>query len=260
MAYALNIDWKGETARVESPEARLFTYEQGVPGNPIQGKYADGRFSFDQLKPDIYLLSLRYQLDGKHFDSFYFQLDVPDITLIKLDLHPKGCQFDQMGFLDSSNELVDMLIYEDEKPWLARPVEEVPFLQTLAEFLVFKFVQLSATEARQQLSQLLGDLSEVFSELDHLWHYQLKMLIQPPYLAQTSAEWKACLLHLLRNNLILMDDESLYEKLTDAIALAQQEEQVEKLSAELEWDPETLTWHNLEAFLAAIKGHKMALN
>lgn len=260
MAYDLNIEWRGDIDSVEAPEARLFAYDQATPGNPVQGQYQSGRFSFTGLEPEAYLLSLRYAFKGKHYDSYYFLLDIPDITLIRLELKPEGAQIDQMGFVDDSQELVDMLIYQDEKPWLTRPVEELPFLQTLAEFLVFRFAHLPVTEARQQLSRLLGDLSGVFSKLEHLWPYQVKMLIQPQYLAQTSAEWKASLLHLLRNNLILMDNESLYEILSEATALAQQEDRVDKLSAELEWDSETLSWHNLEAFLADLKGKQMALN
>ncbi|MEZ0368214.1 MAG: hypothetical protein ACAI44_03905 [Candidatus Sericytochromatia bacterium] len=253
MSYRLDIDWHGASDRVLEPSARLFTFDQHVPGPPLQADYAQNRFSIENLSPECYLLSLRYVLDGKHFDSCYFQLDLPDITQLKLELRPEGCQIDQMGFVNAAGEFVDMLIYTDEKPWLARAVEDFPYLQILAEFLVFRFQHLAPTEARSQLNQLLGSLDQVFPELAHLWPYQLKMLIQPQYLAQTTPEWKACLIHLLRNDLILIDDESLYENLQEAVALAQQEEAVAHLTDELEWNPTQQS----EAFLKALAGKRM---
>lgn len=260
MSYSLKIECQGAIDQMLDPSVRLFPVSDGVPGSPIEATLVrPGTYLFESLDADDYLLSYRYGLGEKHFDSFYFQLDIPDITLIRLELSPKGSQIDQMGFRDQGGEFVDMLIYEDEKPWLARAVEDFPFLQTLVEFLVFRFQHLPPAEARIHLSQLLGDLDQVFRELDHLWPYQLKMLLQPAYMAQTTAEWKASLLHLLRNNLILIDDETLYEHLQDATQQAQQEEAVARLSEQLEWDPVAQSWTHLDAFLQALKGKRMAL-
>lgn len=253
VSYSLTLEWHDTGNRVQEPDARLFAFGQRVPGPPVQAHTTSRGFVFDALEPESYLLSLRYVLDGKHFDSCYFQLDIPDITQVKLELRPAGCQIEQMGFVNDQGEFVDMLIYTDEKPWLTRAAENEPFLQVLAEFLVFRFPSLSPTEARSQLNQLLGDLAQVYPELAHLWPYQLKMLIQGPYLAQTTPEWKACLLSLLRNNLILSDDETLFENLQEAMALSQQQEEVVRLSDELEWEPGQVNSH----FLKALKGKKM---
>jgi hypothetical protein len=257
MSNRLNLDWHGEIDQALEPDVRLFPMSQGVPGTPLQATVQAGSFSFDALAAECYLLSFRYVLAGKHFDSCYFQLDIPDITQIRLELEPQGCQIDQMGFTNPDGEFVDMLIYEDKKPWLTRAAEDHPYLQTLAEFLVFRFQQLPPVEARTQLSQLIGDLKDGFPALEQLWPYQLKMLIQPAYLAQTTPEWKACLLHLLRNNLILMDDETLHENLQEAISLSQQQDSVERLLKDLEWDSANLTWHHLDEFLAALVGKRM---
>lgn len=259
MSHSLTIEWHGPVDQVAETDVRLLPHSEGKPGDPIPASVADGRFSFSGLEAETCLLSFRYVMNGRHFDSCYFQLDLPDISKIQLELKPEGAQIEQMGFVNSEGEFVDMLIYDDERPWLARAVEDFPYLQTLAEFLVFRFHALPAADARSKLNQVLGDLAAVFPELEHLWPYQLKMLIQPAYLAQTTAAWKACLQHLLRNNLILMDDEKLYETLQEATELAQQEDEVMRLSDMLEWDSDTSTWINLDAFLAELKGKQMSL-
>jgi hypothetical protein len=252
----LQFIWQGACERVQEADARLFPFDQRVPGAALTATARPDGFGWENLAPECYLLSLRYRLDGKHFDSCYFQLDVPDITLIQLDLGPQGSQLNQMGFSNAQGEFVDMLIYADEKPWLTRAVEDFPFLQVLAEFLVFRFGHLTPAEARAQLNQLLGDLARCLPELEHLWPYQLKMLMQPAYLAQTTPAWKACLFWLLRNNLILADDEALYEHLQEATALAQQQEAVARLCDEFDGE----TGHATETLLKALSGKRMTPN
>lgn len=258
MSYQLKLEWHGPLDQVTQTDLRLFPMPQGQPGSPLIAQTENGGFVFHALEADSYLLAFRYELGGKHFDSCYFQLDVPDTSLIQLELQPQGAMIDQMGFVNQQGEFVDMLIYQDAKPFLTQKLEDMPFLEPIAEFLAFGIAQLPAAEARARLNQLLGPLDQVFAELEKLWPYQLKLLIQPSYLVQTSAEWKACLLHLLRNNLILMDDEGLHERLQEAIELAQQQERVTQLSELLEWDSSTLSWQNLEQFMQELKGKQMA--
>lgn len=253
MSNHLRIEWKGAGAELLAPEVRLFPFDQRVPGTPMQAEKRDEAFEFGELEPQAYLLSLRYQSEGKHYDSCYFQLDSPDITEIQLTLDEVGARIDHLGFVNEQGELVDMLDYTDGKPYLTRAVEDYPFLQVLAEFLVFRFSGLAPAEGRAQLNQLLGDLAKVYPELVLLWPYQLKRLIQPAYLAQTTPEWKACLLTLLRNNLILSDDESLYEQLQQAIEHVQQQDAVAKLAEDGDWDSDETP----ESFLRAIAGKKM---
>lgn len=259
MKYCLNIDWQGDLSQVSNLDVHLLPLSDGQPGTPLPFQQNAQRLSCEALSPGNYLLCFRYSLNEQHFDSFYFDLDIPDITLIQLRLTPTGSQIEQMGFLNDYGEFVDMLIYEEAKPSLTQAVEKHVLLQTLSEFLVFHIDTLPPLQARQQLSQVLGSLSESFGELQYLWPYQLKKLLKPEMLAQTSPEWKACLLHLLRNNLILMDNEILYERLQEAAELSQQQKKVDQLLADLEWDPEQGHWRHYAEFIAALKERKMLL-
>lgn len=254
MAYALTLELAWEN--VSELRAQLLPMERR-PQAPLTAVQIPNRLRFETLQPGHYLLDLRYAMAGKVFDSFYFELDIPDITQIHLHMSEAGAQIEQMGFLNDYGEFVDMLIYADEKPWLTRPLAEHSIWSQLAIFLAFHFADQSPAETRYRLHQLLGDLAVAFPQLSQLWAHQLKPLLQPMLLVQTSAHWKACLLHWLRNHLILMDHERLYENLQEAIELAQQQEAVDKLLQYLEWDSETGTWLNEQAFLATLRGHRM---
>jgi len=258
MSYRLNLDWEGDLNTVSELEIHLLPLSQGLPQAPIQAQFEGRRHSFRDLTAGPCLLALRYSLQAERFDSFYFELEVPDITLIKLKLQASGAQIEQMGFLNDYGEFVDMLIYANEKPWLTRPLADHALLKELSDFLVFDFAHCSAAQARERLNTLLGSLDQAFPELELLWPYQLKKLLQPALLAQTSAEWKACLLHLLRNDLMLMDHEGLYEQLQEAMELSQQQDQVDILLRDLEWNPDTGSWNHYQAFLQNLK-HKTLL-
>ncbi|MBF2051842.1 MAG: hypothetical protein IGS03_00080 [Candidatus Sericytochromatia bacterium] len=257
MAYALTLELAWED--LSDLQVQLLPVENRRPQAPLEASRIPNRLRFEQLQPGNYLLNLRYQYAGKTFDAFYFELDLPDITQIHLRLSDAGAQIDQMGFLNDYGEFVDMLIYADEKPWLTRPLEQYPLWAELAHFLAFHFADQSPADTRQKLDALLGDLSGSFGQLGQLWAHQLKPLLQPMLLVQTSTHWKACLLHWLRNHLILMDHERLYENLQEAMALAQQEQEVDRLLRYLEWDPDTGSWLNEAAFLAEISGQRMLL-
>ncbi|MGE3727857.1 MAG: hypothetical protein AB7I41_20020 [Candidatus Sericytochromatia bacterium] len=256
--YDLNLDWEGDLlSEVQEVRVRLANYQNQQCGEFVSAETQGKRFQFKQLTSGSYLLCLRYQLRGRHFDSFYFQLDVPDTTQFKLQLLPQGVLIEQMGFFNDSGELVDMLIYQGSKPFLTFALEEHPYLESLSEFLAFKLPQLGAVEARKRLHPLLGDLAQALPMLSLLWPYQLKMLISPALLAQTTVEWKACLMHLLRNNLILMDQEALYEILHEAVALTQSERRFQDLLALMEWDSDTQDWSDYPGFLKQIAGQGM---
>ncbi|MBT9546986.1 MAG: hypothetical protein IV090_16470 [Candidatus Sericytochromatia bacterium] len=256
--YNLNLDWQGDLiSEVRDMSVRLATYQNQQPGEFVSAEVQGDRFQFKQLSSGSYLLCLRYQLNGRHFDSFYFQLDVPDTTQLKLQLMPQGALIDQMGFFNDRGELVDMLIYQGSKPFLTFAQEDHPYLASLSEFLAFRLPQLAAVEARQRLHPLLGDLAQALPMLSLLWPYQLKMLIAPALLAQTTAEWKACLMHLLRNNLILMDQEALHEILHEAVALTQEESRFQALLALMEWDSDTQDWSDYPGFLKQLAGQGM---
>ena len=233
---------------------QLITWHDQQPGEVFPATVNTGKLCFPAVPAGTYLLSLRYLAHGHHFDSCYFQLDIPDTTLIRLQYLPEGARIDQMGFVNQSGEFVDMLVYQAEKPFLTFALEQYPFLEALSEFLTYRFARLSPPEARQCLHTLLGDLAGALPILSVLWPWQLKYLLSPPLLAQTSVEWKALLMHLLRNNLILIDDERLYEYVQEAVALAQEEDRFHELLALMEWDPDTQTWHNYPAFLAELTG------
>lgn len=200
-----------------------------------------------------YLLDLSYQIGEQLFSSHFFQLDYPDTSLIDVHLNQQGLQFMRMGFFDDLGEFIDMLIYEGEKPWLATPVDSQQTSLQLASFLAQSPEPFDPMGFRQHLQILLPDLSLAYPGLLSLWPYQLRILVK--YLAKTTAEWKACLFQLIRNNLILIDDESCLEQLTDAIELAQQQERVAGLLDLMEWDVDRQAWVNYPQFLAELKGH-----
>lgn len=255
--YHLNLDWRAESAEPKDFLVRLASYQNYQPGSFQTAEIQNQRFQFPNLSAGSYLLSVRYRCAHQHFDSFYFQLDIPDITLIQVKIRPEGAQIEQMGFLNDYGEFVDMLIYQGQKPYLTFALESHPFLESLTEFLSFRLMQLAPSDARQRLHLLLGDLSQSLEMLSLLWPYQLKMLISPALLAQTTVEWKACLMHLLRNHLILMDDELLYEYLQEAVQLAQEEDRFAALLNLMEWDPDTQDWQDYPGFLQALQGHGM---
>lgn len=259
MSYNLNIDWKGDLEQVSALDIHLMPVIKHSPGQELNFTQTGQRLTCANLNPGNYLLAFRYCFQGTFFDSFYFDLDIPDTTQIQIQLSEQGSQILEMGFLNDCGDFVDMLIYEDEKPFLTRSVESHVLRQTLSEFLVFKIHELPPQTAKKQLSLLMGDLSQSFPELKNLWPYQLKTLLQPEILAQTSAEWKAGLLHVLRNNLILMDNENLFNNLQEAIDLAQQTQKVKKLLDDLEWDYDTLSWKNYDAFLAHLKSQNVLI-
>jgi hypothetical protein len=259
MMYQLDVEWNGAlVAEAQDVIVRLATYHNQQPGDFQRAHLSGKTFQFSDLVSGSYLLSFRYSLHSNHYDSYFFQLDIPDITLIKLELSAEGSLIDQMGFINDGGEFVDMLIYQGSKPFLTYSLEAHPYLASLSEFLAFRLPHLPALETRQRLNPLLGDLASALPMLSLLWPYQLKMLISPALLAQTTPEWKACLMHLLRNNLILMDQEAPYEYLQEAVQLSQEEDRFEALLRLMEWDSDTQTWHNYPAFLAEIKGHEMA--
>lgn len=255
MSYHLNIHWEGHD--LEGLDLQLLAYNHRELGERLQAQARPHGFRFEGLQSGSYLLCLRYVLAGRHFDSFYFQLDLPDITQIKLQGREHGAQIEQMGFLNDYGEFVDMLIYEEQKPYLTRPSEDYPLLQVLSEFLVFRFSALSSSEKRQQLDQILGPLDQCFRELEQLWPYQLRMLLDPAVLAHTSAGWKACLSHLLRNDLMLMDNEALHEQIQEAMQLSQQQDRVHELLEDLEWNPENGQWQHLEQFLQELHTYRL---
>ncbi|PIQ27203.1 hypothetical protein COW36_16760 [bacterium (Candidatus Blackallbacteria) CG17_big_fil_post_rev_8_21_14_2_50_48_46] len=252
----LKIEWEIHAGDPQAFQA-ILTPCQPTQEDPLKGQLNASNFLFSNLKNGTYLLSFRYQNSDEHFDSFYFQLDSPDISLIKLLIQPQGALIDQMGFYNDGGEFVDMLIYQGSKPYLSRSMETHPFLESLSEFLAFRFQQLPPNDARQRLHLLLGDLSQSLEMLRTLWPYQLKMLLSPALMAQTTVEWKALLMHLLSNNLMLMDDENLFENIQEALQLTQEQERFQKILALIEWDPETQTWLNQAKFLEALKGHGM---
>jgi hypothetical protein len=251
--FELKIEGSGDPP-IAVPTAVLLPWGNGAPGPALSAEFTSGQFLFSGLTPGAYLLSLRYQLAQRHFDSFYFQLDIPDITLIRLHFRAEGAQIEQMGFINPQGEFVDMLVYQANKPFLTFALEQYPFLEALTEFMTYRFAQLAPPEVRQRLHGLIGDLAGALPMLSVLWPWQLRLLLAPPLLAQTSVEWKGILMHLLRNNLILVDDERLYENVQEAVALAQEEDRFGQLLALMEWDPDTQTWHDYPAFLAALTG------
>ena len=227
------------------------------PIKSIEAQQQENTLIFSGLETGNYILVFHYQQAGNYFDSAYFQIDFPDVTLMELRPEPKGCRIEQMGFWNPQGEFVDMLIYEDSKPFLTQSQQDYPHIPALAEFLALHIPQFTPAEAREKLNQLLGPLEQVFGELEHLWPYQLKILMQPAYLAQTTAEWKACLMHCLRNNLILMDDEGLHEQMQEAVEMAQQNERVSGLNEILEWDSDSQSWLNLDQFLKELSSKGM---
>lgn len=250
MTYRLTIDWQDAGHRPETPEARLTPLSEG-PARAAE-LTAEG-LAFEDLAPEGYLLALRYQAEGRIYDSCEFQLDVPDVTRIQLAHTPGGARIEQMGFVNDQGEFVDMLIYGDEKPLLTKALADWPQLEGLSRLITHELLQLPANEARSRLNAALGDLGGVYATLGQLWPYQLKRLMLPAYLAQTTPEWKACLLTLLRNNLMLADDESLLDHLQQAIGLAQQQEVVRQLSEEGDWDSDETP----ATFLQALAGKRM---
>lgn len=245
-------------SELEQFQAELLRFVAKEPAEPtqIQPDIQGTKLCFSGLEAGQYLLALAYHHEGD-YHSLYFELDTSDTTQIDLGWLGSALQIQQMGLLNDNGEFVDMLIYEDQKPCLTFPKAEYKVLLALAECLVFKAPTLTASETRQHLSQIIGDLAQSFTQLKQLWPYQLKQLLQADLMAQTSAAWKACLQHFLVNDLILMDNEHLHNNLQEALALAQQEEAVDQLLKDLEWNSELQSWDGMNAFLAAIAGQQM---
>lgn len=239
-----------QTELFHFPEHQAATPTQITP--EIQGQ----ALSFSGLENGRYLLALAYHRESD-YHSLYFELDTSDITQIDLDWQGSALQIQQMGLLNDTGEFVDMLIYADQKPCLTFAKAEHRVLLALAETLIFKAPTLTAMQTRQLLNEQIGDLGQHFAQLNRLWPYQLKQLLQPDLMAQTSAAWKACLQHFLINDLMLMDNEHLQVNLQEAIALSQQEDAVEQLLKDLEWNSDQQNWDGLDAFLHAIAGQQM---
>lgn len=243
-----------DLAQIQHLQAYLHPYIEGSIAEPLRPTHVTPeQIAFSTPDSGTYLLALSYQLGEQTFSSHFFQLDLPDTSLIDVALSHQGLQFMRMGFFDDLGEFIDMLIYEGEKPWLTTLVEEPQTSLQLATFLAQSAEPFEPIGFRQQLQTLLPDLSVAYPGMLRLWPYQLRILVK--YLAKTTAEWKACLFQLIRNNLILIDDESCLEQLTDAIELAQQQERVAFLLDLMEWDVDRQAWVNYPQFLAELKAH-----
>lgn len=256
MNYHLTIQWPSNPT-INHLQATLYSFSEKTATSPLTGTIAAEKLRFESLKEGNYLLSLQHQHQGQAYDSFYFHLHIPDITLIKLTLEPAGAQIDQMGFLNDYGEFVDMLFYEGEKPFLTQSAQKHKNRLAISKYLAFEHASQSAAQAAQTLNTLIGDLALAYETLCQLWPYQLKFLLQPPLLVHTTAEWKACLMQLLRNDLVLMDNEKLYENLSEAMDFTQQEERVGELLNLMDWDADTEDWFNKPQFLKEISNKTM---
>ncbi len=261
MHYHLNIDWTTPTG--EAAPAALQDLEAVLYGpisstatslNNLPQQKADiseKRLRFAHLSSGFYALLLRYNWQDQYYSSYYFGLDIPDITLIQLTLHPGGSQVEQMGTLNDYGDFIDQRL-EEESLYLTRPLSEIKALDQLGPLLMTK-PDFEQPQIRETLNQHIGPLKEGFIELQFLWAYQLRALLSPTLLKHTSPEALACLQHLLSNHLALMDDESLFEHLQLAIEATGQEEQVEDLLNMLSWNPDTGNWDGMGALLKALK-------
>lgn len=257
-SYHLNIDWTtsaGEHAPAQLSQLRAVL--RATDGSETEAQIQGRRLHFAQLTPGFYTLHLSYDWSEdpaplQSYSSFAFGLDVPDITLMKLNLTPQGAQVEQMGALNDYGEFMDMKL-SDEALYLTRPTGDYPVLQALAAQLV-PTQDLPSPEA---LDEAVGTLDQAFADLQALWAYQLRKLIQPTLLAQLSIPALAVWQHLLSNHLELMDDERLQERLLVAIEDAQAQDAVASYLALLSWDPLTQTWQGLSLFLERLQGQRL---
>jgi hypothetical protein len=251
----LVLEWKEGPLPPPDMQARLISAHSETT---VVGQAQERTWQFSPLGAGTWFLDLTYTQEGDTFDSLHFALDIPDVTHLILQTLPAGMRIEQMGFLNDAGEFVDMLLYQDKKPFLTFSQRTYPQLPALVSWIHAQLPTLAPVEARTQLSQQLGDLAEIYPALTVLGHWQFKQLINPALLAHTSVAWKACLMQLLRNNLVLMDNESLYETLQEAAELAQQNEAMETLLALMEWDHDQQDWVDYPGFLKALSGQHMA--
>ncbi len=258
MTYRLNLNGPVNWSELDQFQAELFAFppKKVAEATQISAEVNGSQISFSGLEPGRYLLALAYHRE-QDFHSNYFELETSDITEIELVWLGSALQIQQMGLLNDNGEFVDMLIYEDQKPCLTLPKAHHSVLLQVAEELIFKAPIQTAKQTRQHLNLMIGDLGQNFKPLKSLWPYQLKQLLKPELMAQTSAAWKACLQHFLVNDLMLMDNERLQINLQEAMALAQQEEAVDSLLKDLEWNSDQQSWDGMDEFLQAISGQQM---
>lgn len=250
----LVLEWKEGPLPPPEMQARLISANSQTI---VVGQAQERSWQFSPLSAGTWFLDLTYSQQGDTFDSLHFALDLPDVTHLFLQTLPAGMRIEQMGFFNDAGEFVDMLLYQDKKPFLTFSHATYPRLSALVSWIHEQLPTLAPTEARTQLNQQLGDLAEIYPALTVLGNWQFKQLLNPALLAQTSAAWKACLMQLLRNNLVLMDNEGLYEILQEAAELAQQSEAMEELLALMEWDHDQQDWVDYPKFLRALTGQEM---
>jgi hypothetical protein len=253
MAYHLNIDWT-TAAHDDAPplldhlSVELCAADTGSIFHPvIQGR----RLQFKNVSSGFYLLSVHYDWQGTLFDSFAFGLDIPDVTLMKLQLSSSGkSRIEQMGELNDYGEFIDTLL-SDEPLYLTRPQKQYPVHAELVPLLQSP----PQSEAQiQQIQRAFGDLAVSFPQVQQLWAYQLRHLLTPGFLSRCTAEALACFQHLLVNHLALMDDESLLEHILLAIEAQGVTEQVARLTNLLSWNAGLQTWDGMDLFLQKISG------
>lgn len=253
MAYHLNIDWTTADHAAAPPllqalKVELTAPETGVVLRPvIQGR----RLHFENVASGFYQLSVQYDWQTVTFNSFAFGLEIPEVTLMKLQLTPSGkSRIEQMGALNDYGEFLDTLL-SDEPLYLTRAQNDYPVHQALVPLLQSAPQQ---TEQLQRIHQAFGDLAVSFPQVQQLWAYQLRNLLSPALLSHCGAEALACFQHLLVNHLALMDDESLLERILVAIERQGVADQVDHLLSLLSWNAVLQSWDGMELFLQKIGG------
>lgn len=259
MIYHLNIDWTTAAHEdvpplLENLSVQLISAETKQILNPvIEGR----RLHFSAVKVGFYQLLVQYHLQGRVFDSFAFGLDIPDITLMKLQLLSSGQSLiEQMGALNDYGEFIDTRL-SDEPLYLTRPLDLYPVHAALVPLLQEPFLYNASSDPEvhfQSLQQAFGDLSVSFPQVQALWAYQLRHLLHPAFLARCTAAALACFQHLLVNHLALMDDEILLERILVAIEQQGVADAVDALSELLSWNPMLQVWDGMDLFLKAISG------
>ena len=249
----LTFHWNTQLS-LENFHLKLLPYQKQTISEPLEPKHTKQLALFQNLDSGDYLLDFHYEFQGQPFNACFFLMDTLDISLIRVEIIPEGTRLEEMGFFNEQGQFVDMLLYEGEKPFLTFPVKETDFHYYFAHGLALEFTQKVLSVQRKELQFLCRDLGQVFPVLEKLWPYQLKKLITPALLAKTTPEWKACLLHVLQNHLLLADDERLLTLLSDAIEQTQQEERVSFLADLMQWDPVKGIWENYPVFLKEITG------
>lgn len=253
MAYHLNIDWttaahEDAPALLENLSVQLIAPDTGSILPPvIQGR----RLRFENVQKGFYQLSVQYRWQGNLFDSFAFGLDIPDVTLMKLQLTASGkSRIEQMGELNDYGEFLDTLL-SDEPLYLTRPQHDYP---VHAELVPLLQSPLQHEAQYQEVARAFGDLAVSFPQVQALWAYQLRNLLAPALLSRCTAEALACFQHLLVNHLALMDDESLLERILVAIEQQEVADAVDDLLGLLRWNATLNTWDGMDLFLKKISG------